>query len=363
MTKSFTRALLGAALLATTSTSFASFNREGRTEVGLGLGMVVPLKSDAFNRAVNEDLGGTAWFNHYISERFFINLAYDKYTYKDSDMHADNANVNLGYRFAVSQFSPYITVGGGYAGFKNFAPGQKNYDAAALVGGFGFDWYWSRVVTFTMGAKYQYVGAKDNNYKEISNVLPFVGLSFAIGNEKEESHPAPVQEPAPVVAAPVEPVRVDTDGDGIYDDEDKCLSTPAGKKVNAYGCAEAETYQQTLDVQFDTGKSVVKEEYYKDINALADFMKKYEDTNVIIEGHSDNTGSAATNKRLSSQRAEAVRKVLIDRYGIAASRVTSKGFGPSQPIADNKTAEGRAQNRRVVATVKAVVPVEKSQKQ
>jgi len=70
-----------------------------------------------------------------------------------------------------------------------------------------------------------------------------------------------------------------------------------------------------------------------------------------VEGYTDNTGSAATNKKLSQARANAV-VAYLKKKGIAANRLTAKGFGPENPIADNKTAAGRAQNRRVELKLK-----------
>jgi OmpA-OmpF porin, OOP family len=87
---------------------------------------------------------------------------------------------------------------------------------------------------------------------------------------------------------------------------------------------------------------------------VADFMASYPSANAEIEGHTDNAGAADYNVKLSQDRADAVRQYLISTYHIAASRLTAKGYGPSKPIADNKTKEGRAKNRRVVATLTAV---------
>jgi OOP family OmpA-OmpF porin len=70
---------------------------------------------------------------------------------------------------------------------------------------------------------------------------------------------------------------------------------------------------------------------------------------VTIEGHTDNVGGAKYNEKLSQKRAESVKKYLVDRFGIAVSRLTAKGYGLTKPIADNKTAAGRQKNRRVEA--------------
>lgn len=106
-----------------------------------------------------------------------------------------------------------------------------------------------------------------------------------------------------------------------------------------------------LNVLFDTGKDVVKPDYNNEIKNVADFMKSYPGARAEIEGHTDSMGLAAMNVDLSQRRANSVRQVLIQKFGVDASRLSAKGYGASKPIAENKTAEGRAKNRRVVATL------------
>jgi len=99
----------------------------------------------------------------------------------------------------------------------------------------------------------------------------------------------------------------------------------------------------------------VKDVYQKDINDLAEVMKDYPDLNVVIEGHTDSVGSNAYNQKLSQERANAVKKYMVEKNGINAGRITPKGFGEEQPIASNATKEGRAKNRRVEAAVDYVI--------
>jgi len=134
---------------------------------------------------------------------------------------------------------------------------------------------------------------------------------------------APAPEPAPVMAPPPE---------------------PAAKPVII------EKGRQTLDVEFDFNKAIIKQGYYKDIDDLAKVMKDYPDLKVVIEGHTDNIGTAEYNKNLSQERAEAVKKYLVEK-GIDANRITAQGFGFDRPIASNDTEEGRQKNRRVEAAV------------
>ena len=95
----------------------------------------------------------------------------------------------------------------------------------------------------------------------------------------------------------------------------------------------------------------IKPEYMPEIEKFAKFLKENPNIKVEIQGHTDNTGSEEYNLKLSQRRAEAVRKVLIEKYGISPDRVIAKGYGESMPIAPNDTEEGRAKNRRVVAKI------------
>ncbi|MGD0275194.1 MAG: OmpA family protein [Syntrophales bacterium] len=110
-----------------------------------------------------------------------------------------------------------------------------------------------------------------------------------------------------------------------------------------------------LMIEFDTGKAVVKPKYYKEIQNVADVMKKHPDLNIVVEGHTDNVGGAKYNLNLSQKRAEAVKKVMEIRFEIAASLVKAQGFGYSRPLASNKTPDGRQKNRRVEAAAKYII--------
>jgi outer membrane protein OmpA-like peptidoglycan-associated protein len=142
----------------------------------------------------------------------------------------------------------------------------------------------------------------------------------------------------------------DTDGDGVDDTKDKCPGTAAGTRVDAAGCpilfTEARTPVILRGVTFETGKSALKPESFTVLEIVAASLVANPDIRIEIAGHTDNTGSAATNERLSQSRAEAVRAYLASK-GVAPDRMTAKGYGPTVPVAANTTAAGRAQNRRV----------------
>jgi OOP family OmpA-OmpF porin len=104
-----------------------------------------------------------------------------------------------------------------------------------------------------------------------------------------------------------------------------------------------------LKVEFDFNKADVRPAYHQRIKEVADYLKRHSDTDVVIEGHTDNKGSEEYNRNLSQRRANSVRRYLINKFGISSSRITAKGYGESKPIANNNTNQGRQRNRRVIA--------------
>lgn len=142
----------------------------------------------------------------------------------------------------------------------------------------------------------------------------------------------------------------DADGDGVIDPKDSCPDE-AGPATNK-GCPEIEEEVieklefAATNIQFETGSAVIKTASFPILNEVVDILKDYDNYNVSIEGHTDNVGSEASNLKLSEKRAQAAAAYLISK-GIPASRVSSKGFGESQPKGDNSNAGGRAMNRRV----------------
>jgi outer membrane protein OmpA-like peptidoglycan-associated protein len=103
----------------------------------------------------------------------------------------------------------------------------------------------------------------------------------------------------------------------------------------------------TLRVNFDVDQAIIRPADKAVLNKMVAFVKKYPDARIEIDGYTDNSGTEAHNRRLSERRAEAVKKYLIMEAGADRSRISAIGRGESNPVADNKTAEGRFENRRV----------------
>jgi outer membrane protein OmpA-like peptidoglycan-associated protein len=150
----------------------------------------------------------------------------------------------------------------------------------------------------------------------------------------------------------------DADGDGVCDGLDLCPNTPAGLRVDAHGCPieVSEKEVQLLDtgtirlgnVQFDTGKATLKPQSSAVLDSIAAILQQYPTLKIEVGGHTDSQGTLKKNQVLSEDRAKAVFGYLRTKVpGFDSLGYTSKGYGPTVPIAPNSTALGRAKNRRV----------------
>ena len=137
----------------------------------------------------------------------------------------------------------------------------------------------------------------------------------------------------------------DTDGDGIADYLDVCPNTQKGIKVDNNGCPLAVKIE-LRGVNFANNSAKLKSGSSDVLDGTASILTRYPDLKVEIGGHTDSSGAASYNKALSQKRAESVREYLISK-GAKAGNLISRGYGESSPIADNKTRDGRAKNRRV----------------
>jgi outer membrane protein OmpA-like peptidoglycan-associated protein len=252
-----------------------------------------------------------------------------------------STRIRAGY--AIWRFLPYVGAGVAYGHASIYT---TNIPPGALHGDYGesntyFGWTPSAGLEFAVTknllarAEYSYYDfGKKHSYVDfpalsgpVESTINFDGFKLALmwkfGGAKEA--------PEPIAKAAAEPPP-----------------PPVEKKIMEKGRA-------TMDVEFDTGKAIVKPAYYKEIEAVADVMKKYPDLKIVVEGHTDNVGGEKYNLNLSQKRAEAIKAVMVQKFNIEASRITAKGFGFSNPIADNSTKEGRQQNRRVEAAVEYTV--------
>ncbi|MDD3342601.1 MAG: OmpA family protein [Sulfurospirillaceae bacterium] len=230
----------------------------------------------------------------------------------------------------------YALVGLGYEDVKNEQ--YENRDSMFAQYGGGVK-YWV-TDSFALKAEVRHAvkfhGGDNNLFYSLGFVIPFDAKTAPV---VAKAAPAPVA-PAPVAKA----APKDSDGDGVYDDKDKCPNTPKGSVVDADGCTKI----IRLHVKFDFDKSTVKPEFMAEIQKVADFMKQNPGYSVVLEGHTDSKGSDAYNMKLSAERAKSVAKAL-GTLGVSSAKVTTEAYGESKPIATNDTDAGRAENRRVDA--------------
>ncbi|HXM82966.1 MAG TPA: OmpA family protein [Burkholderiales bacterium] len=159
-----------------------------------------------------------------------------------------------------------------------------------------------------------------------------VGLVYTFGAEKPAPRAAPPPYVAPVAAAPA-PVLV------------------------VVPVARTQQYCSILDIQFEINRDVIQREEQEKLAVLETFLKKYPDTTVVIEGHTDEVGTDADNMKLSQRRADSVLNYLASR-GIDRSRMKAVGYGERRPIADNRTEIGKRLNRRINAIVACATDIE-----
>jgi OOP family OmpA-OmpF porin len=283
-----------------------------------------------YNDSVNNVEDGYtpgASIGYFLTDDVSLNATYNNDDYTRSNngtghqkIEGDQFGLNAQYHFnnAGDALRPYVQGGVKHGSMTNVAAdGHTGRDQSTfLTAGGGVKYYFLENVYARAGVEADY---KLDNGKW--DYIPSVGLgvNFGGGNKPAPAPvPAPAPEPAPVAEAPV-----------------------------------AEVVRVELDVKFDFNKSVVKPNSYADIKNLADFMKQYPSTTTTVEGHTDNVGPDAYNQKLSERRANAVKQVLTNQYGVSPSRVQSVGYGKSRPVADNSTEAGRAVNRRVEAKVEA----------
>lgn len=191
------------------------------------------------------------------------------------------------------------------------------------------------------------IADKDDDCPEVAGLPQFKGCPDTDGDGVPDN-----ADNCPQVAGPKENKGCpwpDRDGDGVPDKDDRCpdVKGPASN----FGCPVVtdEVIKRLNEfaktILFDTGKASIKQESYETLIAIKNVLREYPSARFMIEGHTDSTGRLETNMRLSKERAASVKDYLIEN-GIERSRLESEGYGPTRPVADNKTAAGRAQNRR-----------------
>ena len=260
--------------------------------------------------------------------------------------------------FTRARIAPYLVLGAGVVR-DNLEPvaGTPRIDQSFMAeGGLGVRaLLWesadkTRSFSLRPEVKARYDDVRGGHYTDYVGML---GFQFGFGS------PAPVAAAAPVAPPPAEPAApppppepappLDSDHDGVPDDRDRCPDTAPGVMVDATGCEQKGSVTlEGVTFEFDSATLTAASKPVLDVTA--DGLKKHPRVRIELQGHTDSKGADAYNLKLSQRRADSVRDYLMQQ-GVPANQLTAKGYGKSQPVADNKTEEGRAKNRRVVMNV------------
>ncbi|KIO76610.1 membrane protein [Pedobacter lusitanus] len=290
----------------------------------------------------------------------------------------------------LAGYKPKVTVGGVTSEY------PKNVKELVIPVGLGARFKVSEKVNFNLGWSIYFVDGDnvDGTYRQNNNdkfSYAHAGLEFALGKGKQLAFHNPVaatydeavqaknianslrsdldaqKSENAKLRTEMSDLLKDTDGDGVADKLDKCPNTPSGTVVDGAGCplvaptpvvtekviitdADRKVVKQAIkDLEFDLGKSTIRAKSYTSLNRVANLLVT-KNFSLKLAGHTDNTGRAASNMKLSKDRAESVKAYLVSQ-GANASRIEATGYGQNQPIASNKNAAGRQKNRRVEFTL------------
>jgi OOP family OmpA-OmpF porin len=310
------------------------------------------------------------------------------------------ANLSLNQKRNI--LSPYLTAGAGYmsssanttvasADLLSGTAGSTNYDENWFIPvGAGVKLGLAKGLNLDLGYTVNFL--KNNNFDGVASAAndrfsyAHAGVEIALGKKgtsqlQNFSPIAAIREESAAESAELrralstsEQNRLrdqeqyakdmgDDDSDGVANKFDKCPGTTANTVVDGAGCplkvpvpvirekvivteADRKVVGEAIkNLEFDLGKATIKATSYATLNRVASLLVE-KNFSLKLAGHTDNSGSMALNLRLSKDRAEAVKAYLVSQ-GANASTIEATGYGPNQPIATNKTAAGRQQNRRV----------------
>lgn len=348
---------------------------------------VSPMFSYSFvdsGRNVEAGLGGALAVGRAFGP-FGVELAaqYAKHDHESGAGAAKVQSLGANVLFFPSKKRPgYVLLGAGYGDVQDHPGGVTDYNPLMLNLGGGYWWqpfeHWLPDLLLRTEAVYRLDAHNDkrtgetvrNGRKDFNDLLLNVGLVIPVGGKPAPMVPPPAV-PEPVAVVPV----LDADGDAVADDTDQCPDTVAGGTVDAAGCTAAPEADaaaaepapackahepgSTLDLSAcKAGDVVVLKGVNFEFNqarltpaaegtvAEVSAALAASSASVEIAGHTDAVGSEDYNRRLSQRRACTVARKLVDG-GVAGERLSPVGYGGSNPVTDNETEEGRAQNRRV----------------
>ena len=257
----------------------------------------------------------------------------------------DNDDLNYPYRRGWQAYAE-----GGISLMSN--PSDVRYDPGNVIDptiGAGLEYGWENGLSARLGVDYF---SNDGSQVYLGLIKRFGRTAKpAVVVEQAKPEPAilPVAVPAPKpIPIPVPKPKVDDDRDGVYNRHDTCPGTRANISVDDSGCS---IFQAPLDgVYFEPSSANLSDAAKKILDRVIVELLEFADVHIEVQAHTDNRGDALDNFKLSEKRAFAVYRYMI-KQGVAPERLTKKGYGESEPVANNYFKTGRAKNRRVELVV------------
>jgi OOP family OmpA-OmpF porin len=347
-------AILGAALTAT-HTANAQDEAPGAADAGYINVLPFYLSADANRRGTTDDGRGLGvGYGHPIGGRW----AWEFQTFADSisisqgdlrDFRQYGVGLDFNYRFVRGDGpSPFVLLGAGIQRndvlpeSANDNDGFANVGFGLVTGGLGKSEIRLRAELRYVRDRFEVANEGEKNDRRLG-----IGVQIPLGRrtverivEREVVREQIVERPAPAQI-------VDSDNDGVPDQNDACPGTLAGLATDNRGCASTSPQVVRLEgVNFELNSAVLTADATQILLGVADALRGEPTLRAEIAGHTDSSGSDEYNQRLSQQRADSVLQFLANQ-GIDRSRLVARGYGESRPVTDNASAAGRERNRRV----------------
>jgi OOP family OmpA-OmpF porin len=348
-------ALLGAALLATQGAA-AQDSSADRSNAGYINVLPFYFSADANRRGTTDDgVGMSIGYGHPLGASRW---AWEFQTFADSigislgdtrDFRQYGAGLDFNYHFARGDGpSPFVLLGFGVQR-NDVVPDSLNDNDAFGNVGFGLVTGGLGKSEIRLRAELRYVRDRfevaDEGHKNDRRLG--IGVQIPLGRRTVERVVEREVVREQVVERPVPAQIVDSDNDGVPDQNDACPGTLAGLATDNRGCASQSPQVVRLEgVNFELNSATLTADAREILLRVADALRGEATLRAEIAGHTDSSGSDAYNQRLSQQRAESVLEFLANQ-GIDRSRLVARGYGETRPVTDNGTEAGRERNRRV----------------
>lgn len=323
-------------LLLTLALSAQAFAYDLTNKFGLGAtaGFPIPVFGNSFNTVNKQKWDASVYGRYHFTSALGLDVGVSRDVFKGSSIKFDNANILAFYRTAgAADLTPIVGAGIAFTKIKNYTPKSTKLSLLARLGleyGLCEDFSVAGLVDYKYVSKL--MGDMPGSRAHI--VSPQIAVTWYFGGAKTHK-----TESAPVVQQVTKAVEAEKEKVAeVVKEETLKIKEVNGKKEIA------------IEVEFASGKSEVTPAYAAHLNQVSEFFKANPEVKAEIQGYTDNSGSVAKNTALSEKRANAVKNHLV-KSGVEASRLTAKGFGPKDPIADNATSEGKQKNRRVIAVI------------